>query len=178
MEKIRQALISIKEEVLIIFLVVLFLTFMFSQNGIPSNSMETTLGVGDRIIVSMLPYYYRNPERYEIVVFNGPDGKKWIKRVIGLPGETIDICEGKVYVDGTQLVEDYLPGEGDSTPDPMLMAVSFPYTVPEGKYFLMGDNRFASYDCRYIGAIDEKEITGKPLLRIFPFNKISKLNDK
>lgn len=177
MQNLKGIIISMKENLLLFFLVVFFFTFVLSQNSIPSDSMETTIGVGDRIIVSMLPYYYRSPQRGEIVVFNGPDGKKWIKRVIGLPGETIDIREGNIYIEGEKLQEwAYLPEEGLSACDPRFEDVGFPYTIPEESYFLMGDNRLASWDSRYIGAVSEEEVTGKAMIRIYPFNKVGSIH--
>lgn len=172
MQLLRKGLLSVRDYGIVIFLAVFILTFGICQNSIPSDSMETTISIGDRIILTMLPYYYRSPKRYEVVAFNGPDGEKWIKRVIGLPGETIEIVEGNIYVDGCYLDESaYLNVLGNSTLDPRYEAITFPYTVPEDTYFLMGDNRFASYDCRYIGAVREEEITGKVILRVFPFEK-------
>lgn len=176
MQLIRRGLLTIKEYALIVFLAIFILTFGISQNSIPSDSMETTLSIGDRVIVSMIPYYYRSPQRYEAVAFDGPDGEKWIKRVIGLPGETIDIIDGNIYIDGNYLDESsYLVVLGNSTPDSRYDGVEFPYTIPEGTYFLLGDNRFASYDCRYIGAVREEEITGKAIYRIFPFNRLGSI---
>lgn len=148
------------------------MTFIVSQNKIPSGSMIPNLNIGDRLFVSMLPYYYRLPERNEVVVFKGVDGKKWIKRVVGLPGEVIDIVEGDIYINGQYLDESaYLDEKGISALNPVVDSeISFPYIIPEGYYFLMGDNRLESYDCRYFGPIEEEEITGKALYRIYPFS--------
>lgn len=176
MQKLRKVLVYIKEDILLVLLVALFFTFIMSHNEIPSDSMVTNINVGDHIFVNMLPYYYRSPERGEIVVFDGPDGFKWIKRVVGMPGETVDIIDGNVYIDGEKLDESaYLNGEGYSSPDPRFVSVVFPYTVPEDSYFLMGDNRLSSDDSRYYGAFKEERITGKALIRIYPFNNIGKL---
>lgn len=174
---VKQIIVEVKEVIMLFLAVILFMTFIISQNKIPSPSMVSTLRVGDRLLVSKLPFYYRSPERGEIVVFNGPDGKPWIKRVIGMPGEVIDIKEGNVYINGAYFDEiAYLNEIGISALDPTEpTVVEYPYTVPEGHYFLMGDNRLQSRDCRYIGAIAEEDITGKALFRVYPFTAIGKL---
>lgn len=173
----KAILVEIKEIIIVIFVVIFIMTFIISQNTIPSGSMIPTLNIKDRLLVSMLPYYYRSPERGEMVVFNGPDGQKWIKRVVGLPGETVDIKEGNIYIDGERLDESlYLQEEGISEPNPILTsAINYPYTIPDGHYFLLGDNRLESYDCRYIGVIPEEEITGKAIYRIYPFKDMGRL---
>lgn len=107
-----------------------------------SGSMKDTLQIGDRLIASKLPYVFGEPERGDIVVFYFPDDETevFIKRLIGLPGETIEIIDGYVYVDGEVLDEDYVRGErsGDFGP----------YEVPDGEYFMLGDNRHFSGDSR------------------------------
>lgn len=174
---IKKLIIEIKELAIIILAFLLFSTFIVSQNKIPSPSMVSTLRVGDRLLVSQIPFYYRLPQRGEVVVFNGPDGKPWIKRVVGMPGEVIDIREGNIYINGIYFDEStYLSGQGFSGLDPTQeTVVAFPYQVPEGHYFLLGDNRLESRDCRYVGAIPADEITGKALFRIYPFNQIGKI---
>ncbi len=174
LNQVKQWLIDLKETIIVLFLAVWLMTFIVSQNKVPSGSMIPTLNVNDRMIVSMLPYYYRLPKRGEVVVFNGPDGEKWVKRVIGLPGEKIDIREGDLYINGMQLDETaYLSERHISANNPTIVSeISFPYTVPQDAYFLLGDNRLESYDCRYFGAINQVEITGKAICRIYPFSKI------
>lgn len=174
LNQMKQWLIDLKEIIIVFFLAVWIMTFLVSQNKVPSGSMMPTLNVNDRIIVSMLPYYYRSPRRGELVVFNGPDGEKWIKRVIALPGETIDIREGDIYINGVWLDETaYLSEPHISSNNPVIASeISFPYTVPDKSYFLLGDNRLESYDCRYIGAINQVDVMGKAIYRIYPFSKI------
>ena len=174
---IKKIIVEVKEIVMLVFAIILFMTFIISQNKIPSPSMVDTLRIGDRLLVSRLPFYYRLPQRGEIVVFNGPDGKPWIKRVVGMPGEIIDIKEGNIYINDTYFDETaYLQEMGVSELDPSEpTVVQYPYTVPKGHYFLMGDNRLESKDCRYIGAISEEDITGKALLKVYPFNEIGML---
>jgi signal peptidase I len=137
---------------------------------IPSESMEPTLEVGDRILVNKLSYRLHDVHRGDVVVFrrppsapSTPDGTDdLIKRVIALPGETIEAREdGRVYVDGDLLDEPYLP-EGTRTDNLPLQ------TVPEGKVFVMGDNRDHSGDSRMFKAIDEDLIVGRAFVIIFP----------
>lgn len=177
-QKLKHSIIEIKDSAAVLFLVVFVMVFMVSQNKISSGSMLPTLHIKDRIMVSMVPYYYRSPKRGEIVVFNGPNHEKWVKRVIGLPGETIDIIKGNVYINGKILDESkYLYEEGISSLNPVLSTVvTYPYRIPEGFYFLLGDNRLESNDCRYMGAIAETEITGKVLCRIYPFRKVEQFS--
>nr|WP_302596194.1 signal peptidase I [uncultured Cellulosilyticum sp.] len=158
----------------------LFLTFIMSHNRIPSGSMISTINIGDHIIVNNLPYYYRAPRKGEIVVFH--KGKElWVKRLIGYPGDEIDIRQGNVYVNGVRLDEsDYLSNEGSSTPiiQPGATPITFPIIVPEGTYFFMGDNRLGSLDCRFqeVGTIPVDDVVGKAWIKIYPFNQIGILH--
>jgi signal peptidase I len=137
---------------------------------IPSESMEPTLEVGDRILVNKLSYRLHDVHRGDVVVFKRPptavatpDGTEdLIKRVIALSGETIEARDdGLVYVDGELLDESYLP-EGTRTENLPLQ------TVPDGKVFVMGDNRGHSGDSRMFKAIDEDLIVGRAFVIIFP----------
>ena len=152
---------------------------------IPSGSMENTLLIGDHLIMSRIGYdagipftnvhvpLWRNPKRQQIVIFHpvipGEDSDV-IKRVIGLPGETIDIREGGVWINGARLQENYTQGRTER-PDPSQFLVAFegktnvfPYAVPQGCYFVMGDNRQNSLDSRYVGCIPRNHIIGTPVM--------------
>jgi signal peptidase I len=133
-----------------------------------------TLDIGDRVLVSKLN---RTPGRGDIVVFNRPsndppqspdDPKVLIKRVIGLPGETVEARDGKVYVDGKALDESYLP-KGTVT------TIAKPITVPKGEILVLGDNRGVSQDGRYFGPIPENLIVGRAILRIWPLSRFGTL---
>ena len=134
--------------------------------NIPSGSMENTIHPGDRIIGSRLAYLRKEPERKDIILFRFPDDESqiFIKRVIGLPGETVRIEDGKVYINDSEepLDEPYLKEvmEGDFGP----------YVVPEDSYFVMGDNRNNSKDSRYwIDQFVEKdEIIAEAMFQYFP----------
>lgn len=159
--------------IIVVALVFVFRNFVFQRNRIDGNSMETTFSDGDGIIVEKLSYELGNPKRFDVIVFY-PFGKKegdyFIKRIIGMPGEIIQIREGKIYINGEILEEDY----GNSLIDYSGIAEQ-PYKIDDGKYFVMGDNRIAdeSFDSRYeeIGAVDRKLIGGKAILRISPISK-------
>lgn len=174
--KIKGILEFIKEIVLVVLICMLFFSFIVSQNKVPTGSMIDTININDRLLVSPIPFYYRDPKQGEIVVFH-EEGKLLVKRIVGMPGDILDIKEGNVYINGVLYDEHgYLEEEGISTPNsPWEEPVDFPYTVSEQSYFVMGDNRKDSRDSRYIGAISREQIVGKPILRIYPFDCIGSI---
>lgn len=133
---------------------------------VPTGSMESTVMPGDRIIVNRLAYQFSDPERGDIIMFRFPDNEEeeWLKRIVGLPGETLEIRDGRVYVDGSEeaLDESFLTVEPTGN--------FGPYVVPEGAYFVMGDNRENSWDSRYWENtfVKREAIIGKAVLRYFP----------
>jgi len=152
---------------------------------IPSGSMENTLLIGDHLIMSRLGYdagipftnfhvpLWRNPKRQQIVIFRPVirgESSDVIKRVIGLPGESVDVRDGGVWINGTRLVENYTEGRTErADPSQYLAAFEghssvFPYKVPENCYFVMGDNRGNSLDSRYVGCIPRANIIGTPVM--------------
>ena len=125
-------------------IIALFVDFVIIANAVvPTGSMESTIPAGSRIMGLRLYYNFKDPERGDIVIFKDPDDEQvdYLKRIIGLPGETVEIASGKVYIDGELLDEPYLDEEptGDFGP----------YQVPEDSYFMLGDNRAVSKDSRY-----------------------------
>ena len=152
---------------------------------IPSESMQNTLLVGDHLIMSRVGYdvgipftnlhvpLWRNPKRGQIVIFRAVisgDTSDIIKRVIGLPGETVDVRDGGVWINGTRLREDYTIGRTEPG-EPAMFHAAFagqtkvlPYTVPPDCYFVMGDNRGNSLDSRFEGCIPRANIIGTPLM--------------
>lgn len=174
MLKVRELLSVLREWMIILLTMVLISVFIVSMNAIPSGSMISTLKIGDHLLVNYIPFYYRQPKRGEVVVFNGPNGAKWVKRVIGMPGETIDIIEGDVYIEGKKIDESaYLSSSGISALNPLEIPFqAFPYKIPEGHYFMMGDNRLESKDSRYIGPISYKDIVGKAWIKVYPLSRI------
>lgn len=160
---------------LIIFCIVFAMNKLVYINAvIPSESMQNTIMKGDRVLGNRLAYIKDDPERYDIVIFKYPDdpSKIFIKRVIGLPGETVTVKDGKIYIDGkeqTQAVS-FCPEE---------MAGSFgPYEVPEDSYFVMGDNRNNSLDSRYWDNtyVKKEAILAKAGFRYWPLNKVGFVN--
>jgi signal peptidase I len=149
-------------------------TFLFQAFYIPSVSMEPTLKVKDRVIVNKLSYDFHEVHRGDIVVFKSPPGeesstvKDLIKRVIGLPGETVEARDGQILIDGQPLTEPYLE-------DVVRTGPMEPHKVPPGHVWVMGDNRPNSKDSRYFGAIDEDLIVGRAFVRVWPLPKLSLL---
>jgi signal peptidase I len=144
--------------------------FVFETYYIPSDSMEPTLMPGDRIVVDKLAFDFHPIERGDIVVFRRPptwpkEYPDLVKRVIGLPGETISAHGGNVYIDGHLLAEPWLP-RGITTSN------FGPVRVPPGEYFVMGDNRPVSADSRYFGPVPRKDIVGEVVFRYWPLSRI------
>ena len=163
-------------------------TFLIQAFYIPSGSMETTLDIGDRVLVNKLSYRVHDVNRGDLVVFEANEGagdcgqpvsdaaatasesgiKDLIKRVIGLPGDTVEGRDGQLLVNGRLLVEPYLD-EGVTTGD--FAAVE----IPEGCIWVMGDNRGDSRDSRSFGPIDEDQIVGRAFVRVWPLNDLGLL---
>jgi len=171
-EKQKSPILELVESVLVAVVLALIIRFfLFEPFYIPSGSMEPTLQVEDKIIVNKLVYRFKDPERGDIVVFQHPmlDPKlDYIKRVIGLPGETLEIKDSTVYINGEPLKEDYLPED--------LRFMDFgPVTIPENSYFMMGDNRNNSQDSRVWGTLPREYIIGKAFLIFWPMGRIGLL---
>lgn len=153
-------------EVVIVALALAFLikTFVVGNFWIPSESMVPTIEVNDKVIVTNFSYWFAEPERGDVIVFRFPhDPKKdYIKRCIGLPGETIQFKDSKLYINGELVEEPYLP-EGLEFED------YGPVQVPEGQYFMCGDNRNHSSDSRVWGFVEKKLIIGKAQVIYWPF---------
>ena len=139
---------------------------------IPSGSMERTLLVGDHLIMSRIGYdagipfthwhipLWRSPKRQQLAIFlsKDPNAPDLVKRVIGLPGDTLDIRDGSVWINGQRLVENYTTGPTYA------YDMHTPIVVPDNCYFMMGDNRGNSYDSRFMGPIPRKNIIGTPVI--------------
>ena len=178
---ILRTLLSIVAMIAVVVLCVIALrTFVFVPYEIPSGSMEETIKAGDMVFSEKVTYYTREPQQGDIVTFEDPEvpGRTLIKRVIALEGQTVDLVGGHVVVDGVELDEPYTLGK-ESYPLNRTAAdvdVSFPYTVPEGHVWVMGDNRTSSQDSRYFGAIPVSSITGRAALIYWPINDIGLLS--
>lgn len=149
----------------------LVITFVGQRTVVEGESMETTLSDGDNLIVDKLTYRFNDPERFDIIVFPAPDDpdKIYIKRIIGMPGETVRIEDGKIYINDVWLEENY----GAETMEYYGVAQDG-VVLGEDEYFVLGDNRNLSKDSRYdvVGNIHRDEIIGRAWVRIWPFNEI------
>lgn len=138
--------------------------FVIVNARVPSGSMISTINVGDKVIGFRLSYLFSDPKRGDIVMFNAPDKEKtiYIKRIIGLPGDTIKIENNKLYINGELYEEDYVKNGWSG------MTGTFTYEVPKGEYFMMGDNRDHSNDSRAWGSVKKDEIIAKAIFRYYP----------
>ncbi len=144
-------------------------TFIFHPFYIPSGSMEPTLMPQDRIIVNKFIYRFKEPARGDIVVFLPPnDSRDYIKRVIGLPGETVEIKNGRVFINSRPISEPYKNKSADFS--------NFgPFKLPKNSYFVMGDNRPNSSDSRVFGPLEKSRIIGKAVFIYWPISRIRRL---
>lgn len=150
--------------------------FVAEARYIPSGSMEPTLEINDRLVVEKVSYYFNLPERGDIVVFWPPEslfppGKRrdaFIKRVIGLPGDTVEVRNGQVIVDGEVLQEDYIKAPPNYQWGPE--------TVPAESYLVLGDNRNSSYDSHAWGYVPRENIIGRAVVRFWPPDRLGGLD--
>lgn len=156
--------------VLIVGISLLIITFVGQRTRVDGHSMETTLSDGDNLIVDKISYRFRDPKRFEIIVFpyQYEENTFYIKRIIGLPGETVQVVDGYVYINGELLDEHYgneLMAEPGIAADPI--------TLGEDEYFVLGDNRNHSSDSRAesVGVLSRDDLMGRAWIRIFPFDK-------
>ena len=152
-------------QVILLALVIFFAVHFMVQNfRIDGTSMEPNLHDGQYVIVNKTAYWFgRSPHRGDVIIFQAPDQPQYdrVKRVIGLPGETVDVKpDGTMYIDGVRLEEPYLPSHHSGT--------SGVWKVPEGEDFVMGDNRSVSYDSREGGPVPRDRIIGKAWIIIWP----------
>ncbi|WP_338429976.1 signal peptidase I [Synechococcus elongatus] len=149
--------------------------FVAEARYIPSGSMLPTLQINDRLIIDKVSYRFNPPQRGDIVVFEPPFPLRergyddaFIKRVIGLPGDTVEVRDGRVLVNGKVLNENYVAQEPSYTWGPK--------TVPANSYLVLGDNRNNSYDSHYWGFVPANKIIGKALVRFWPLNRLGEVD--
>ena len=158
-------------------------SFIVEARYIPSGAMLPTLQINDRLIIDKLVYRYSNPQRGDIVVFNPTDQLErekfkdaFIKRVIGIPGDRVEVKNGRVYINSKVLLENYIEeppaynwSSKSLTPDGI---------IPPDRYLVLGDNRNNSYDSHYWGFVPREKIIGKATSRFYPFNRLGFLTEK
>ena len=153
-------------------------TFVATPYVVPTGSMRDTIVEGDTLLGERVSLYFGNPEAGDIVTFDSPlDGETLIKRVIAVGGQTVDLVDGSVYVDGERLDEPYTEGKPSySLSDlPGSASIEYPYEVPEGCVWVMGDNRTDSKDSRYFGAVSVDDVTSRALFIYWPLDHIGAL---
>lgn len=157
---------NILSYVFVIAIAILIKEFIFSPIKVNGTSMYPTLNDGDLMILNEIGYHLNGVERFDIVVVK-KNGERLIKRVIGLPGETVEYKDNELYINGELVKEEFTHA---TTHDFTLSEINYD-VIPEGYYFVVGDNRTNSLDSRKIGLISKSEIKGKTKLVIFPFDK-------
>ncbi|HIS30512.1 MAG TPA: signal peptidase I [Candidatus Limivivens intestinipullorum] len=161
---------------IVLVLTYLVITYVGQRTTVSGMSMYPTLEDGDNLITDKISYRFTDPKRYDIVVFpfTESDGstRNFIKRIIGLPGETVQIIDGEVYINGELLGENY---GAEIIENPGVAAE--PITLGDDEYFVMGDNRNNSKDSRYaeVGNIKREDLIGRAFIRIWPLNKFGLL---
>lgn len=164
-----------KKEIIRIFLeslvVILFVfSFVVRPSGVWGPSMEPTIQHKSRIFINLTAYYFCRPERSEVIVFKGPHNLKrdYIKRIIGLPGEKVELRGGFVYINGRKLTENYSVFRRYEDLEPVV--------VPQDSFFVLGDNRLNSEDSRSWGFLPRKNIIGKAMFVFWPLQYIKQIH--
>jgi signal peptidase I len=149
-------------------------TFVAEARYIPSGSMLPTLQINDRLIVDKLGYHFKDPQRGDVVVFSPTDTLEkqnfhdaFIKRVIGLPGDKVEVKDGRVFVNDQPLKENYIAENPQYQFGPV--------TVTQGSYLVLGDNRNNSYDSHYWGFVPRDHIIGRAIVRFWPMNRLGEI---
>ncbi len=157
---------------IIVGLTYLIITFVGQRTRVSGSSMETTLSDGDNLIVDKLSYRFQEPKRYDIIVFpyQHEENTFYIKRIIGLPGETVQVVDGYTYVNGEILSSDVYGAEVMDSPG----IAAQPIELGEDEYFVLGDNRNHSSDSREasVGVLKREYLIGKAWVRIYPFDSV------
>jgi len=149
--------------------------FLFQPFFVKGQSMEPNFDTGDYLIVDEISYRFRNPQRGEVVVFKYPNSpsQRYIKRIIGLPGETVEIKNGKVFVVNKESIQ--VLDESSYLLDPTFTQGNLKMTLGKDEFFVLGDNRPLSYDSRRWGVLPRANLIGRALVRAWPFSVMAKI---
>ena len=183
-ERRKELLEYIRLVIIVVGATLLIEAFVVVNAVIPSASMEPTIMTGDHIFGNRLAYKFGEPERFDMIIFRYPDDEEqlFIKRVIGLPGDTVEFRDGDVFINGSsEPLDDSFCSVADATMlDPERSMLDNPFVVPEGCYFVMGDNRLNSRDSRYWQNpfVAEDKILGKAFFRYWPLREISLIQNR
>lgn len=172
---LHRAVYWIADVAAVMVLAIFVVLFLCDRVTVTGQSMEPTLAASDVVLVNRVTYHFEEPQRFDVIVFekeNKSAMKKYVKRVIGLPGETVQIINEVVYIDG-------MPLEGDAGLEHVTLAglASAEIVLGADEYFVLGDNRESSEDSRFsnIGNVKRSEIQGSVWLRVAPFQKLGKI---
>lgn len=166
----------LRELLIAVVLALAIITFLYQPVKVEGSSMAPRLGDQERLFINKFVYYFEPITRGDVIVFRYPHdpSKSFIKRVVGLPGEMVEIRTGRVYINGVKLVEDYLVGEPKDT------VSSLPVTLPSERYYVLGDHRSSSNDSRTWGPVHRRYIYGRAVFIYWPlerFGRVSKRNE-
>ncbi|GGE43744.1 signal peptidase I [Pullulanibacillus camelliae] len=168
----------IKALAIAVIIAVIVRSFIFTNYVVDGSSMMPTLQNGNRLIVNKIDYDFKQPKRFDIIIFHATPTDDYVKRVIGLPGDTIQYKNDTLYINGKKYNEPYLKQfkqelvTGNLTNNFTLESITGQSKVPKGKVFVLGDNRRNSQDSRVFGFVDMDKIVGKVNIRYWPFDEL------
>ena len=170
-DKVKDIIGMVVYFLIVVAVMVFVVKFIGQRTVVIGDSMQTTLSDGDNLITDKITYRFKDPKRFDIVVFPFKENtsKLLIKRIIGMPGETVQIKNGKVYINGYELQENY----GSAVMNDAGLA-SEPILLGEDEYFVLGDNRNNSQDSRFssVGNVSRSDLIGRAWVRLWPLDKI------
>ncbi|WLR53925.1 signal peptidase I [Mesobacillus subterraneus] len=174
----REGLEWIKAFALGMIIFIFIRIFFFSNYVVEGESMLPTLEDGNKVVVNKLGYETENLERFDVIVFHANEDEDFVKRVIGLPGDKVEYREDRLFINGKKVEEPFLDQYRNQSPvgyltgDFTLQDLTGAESVPEGKLFVLGDNRLGSWDSRQFGFISEKQVVGKVNLRYWQLEEM------
>lgn len=168
---IREFIIDFVKLIIVIVVILFLMIYVVSITQVVGNSMSSTLQNGDILVLNKIKYRFMDIKRGDIISLEYADTKYLIKRVIGLPGDSVSIKNNTLYINDKVYVENYLD-EGLEYDDFELSSLGY-NTIPDNMYLVLGDNREDSLDSREIGLISKEEVIGKVAFRIWPLNKLA-----